>query len=62
LRHGLPQQHCYDLVYRHGLAVGADGRTLLMGSTSGGLWGSCDVGDTWHTVSLNLPPIYAVRI
>jgi hypothetical protein len=62
LRHGLPQQHCYDLVYRHGLAVGADGRTLLMGSTSGGLWGSFDAGDTWHTVSLNLPPIYAVRI
>jgi hypothetical protein len=27
LRQGLPQQHAYDLVYRHGLAVGSDGRT-----------------------------------
>ena len=40
LRAGLPQQHCYDLVYRHGLAVAPDGRTLLMGSTTGSLWAS----------------------
>ena len=62
LRRGLPQQHCYDLVYRHGLALGADGCTLLMGSTTGGLWGSSDGGDSWQAVSLNLPPIYALRI
>ena len=61
LRAGLPQQHCYDLVYRHGLAVADDGRTLLMGSTTGGLWASADGGEHWQTVSLNLPPIYAVR-
>lgn len=62
LRQGLPQQHAYDLVYRHGLDVGRDGRSLLMGSTTGGLWASFDGGDHWHTVSLNLPPIAAVRI
>ena len=62
LRQGLPQQDAYDLVYRHGLAVGDDGRTLLMGSTTGGLWTSFDAGDHWHTVSLNLPPIAAVRL
>lgn len=62
LRRGLPQSHCYDLVYRHGLALGSDGRTLLMGSTTGGLWSSSDGGDSWRTESLNLPPIYAVRI
>ena len=45
LRAGLPQQHCYDLVYRHGLALADDGRTLLMGSTSGGVWLSSDGGD-----------------
>jgi hypothetical protein len=62
LRQGLPQQDCYDLVYRHGLAVSDDGRSLLMGSTTGGLWASFDGGDRWSTVSLNLPPIAAVRI
>ena len=61
LRAGLPQSHCYDLVYRHGLALAEDGRSLLIGSTTGGLWASLDGGDEWSTVSMNLPPIYAVR-
>ncbi len=60
LRAGLPQQDCYDLVYRHGLAVSADGRRLLMVSTTGGVWGSDDGGDSWQTVSTTLPPVYAV--
>jgi hypothetical protein len=62
LRHGLPQAHCYDLVYRHGLALAPDGLTLLMGSTTGDLWGSGDGGDHWQAVATHLPPIYAVRI
>jgi hypothetical protein len=61
LREGLPQADCYDLVYRHGLAVAGDGRSLLMGSTTGGLWASADGGDSWATVSAHLPPIHAVR-
>ena len=61
LRSGLPQSSCYDLAYRHGLAVADDGRTLLMGSTTGGLWASADGGDRWSTVSLHLPPIFALR-
>ena len=60
LRSGLPQQHCYDLIYRHGLAVGDDGRSLMMGSTTGGVWASEDGGDSWKAVSMNLPPVYAV--
>ena len=60
LRKGLPQQHCYDLVYRHGLAVTDDGATLMMGSTTGGLWVSEDGGDAWATLSNTLPPVYAV--
>ncbi|HEU4777569.1 MAG TPA: exo-alpha-sialidase [Telluria sp.] len=60
LRAGLPQQDCYDLVYRHGLAVADDGRALLMVSTTGGVWSSDDGGDSWQTVSTTLPPIYAV--
>ncbi len=61
LRAGLPQQHAYDLVYRHGLDVAADGRSLLMGSTTGHLWASGDGGEQWTAVALNLPPIHAVR-
>ena len=61
LREGLPQTDCYDLVYRHGLAVASDGQSLLMGSTTGHLWGSGDGGDSWQAAALNLPPIHAVR-
>ncbi len=60
LRAGLPQHQCYDLVYRHGLAVSKDGRRLLMGSTTGGVWLSDDAGDSWHTLSTTMPPVYAV--
>jgi hypothetical protein len=61
LRSGLPQRHCYDLVYRHCLAVADDGATLLMGSTTGGLWLSVNGGDTWREIALTLPPVYAIR-
>ena len=61
LRAGLPQQHCYELVYRHGLAVDDSGSRLLMGSTTGGLWSSDDGGDHWMEVARGLPPIYALR-
>jgi hypothetical protein len=61
LRSGLPQSGCYDLVYRHGLSVSADGSQLMMGSTTGGLWASGDGGDAWAAVTHLLPPIYAVR-
>ena len=61
LTRGLPQQHAYDLVYRHALDVDADGRTLAFGSTTGSLWISEDAGDSWQSLSSNLPPVYAVR-
>ena len=61
LREGLPQKDCYDLVYRHGLDVAADGRHLLMASTTGNLWASDSAGDAWQAVSFTLPPINAVR-
>ncbi len=60
LRAGLPQDQCYDLVYRHGLAVSSDGNSLLMASTTGGVWASSDAGDSWQTVSTTMPPVYAV--
>jgi hypothetical protein len=59
---GLPQHDAYHLVYRHALAVRADGRTLAMGSTTGGLWVSEDEGETWRCLSRDLPPISVVRL
>jgi hypothetical protein len=61
LRDGLPQDHAYDLVYRHALDIDCSGDTLAMGSTTGGLWLSEDGGSQWRTLAQNLPPIYAVR-
>lgn len=57
---GLPRPS-WDLVYRHGLVVADDGRTLAMASTTGGLWISDDGGDQWHTVCDRLPPVAALR-
>jgi len=59
---GLPERDAYHLVYRHALAVGEDGNTLAMGSTTGGLWVSEDAGSSWTCVSRDLPPIAVVRI
>jgi len=61
LRNGLPQQHAYDLVWRHALAVDESGERLAFGSTSGGLWISEDSGDSWTMPEARLPPIAAVR-
>jgi hypothetical protein len=58
---GLPARDAYHLVYRHGLACAADGETLAMGSTTGGLWISEDGGAHWNCVSRDLPPIAVVR-
>jgi photosystem II stability/assembly factor-like uncharacterized protein len=59
LRKGLPQEHAYDVVYRHALHNRGD--RLAFGSTTGNLYVSEDRGDSWQTVANNLPPIYSVR-
>jgi photosystem II stability/assembly factor-like uncharacterized protein len=61
LREGLPQQHAYDVVYRHALDLDADGTTLAFGSTTGNLFVSENQGASWRNVSSYLPPIYSVR-
>ncbi|WP_193369175.1 WD40/YVTN/BNR-like repeat-containing protein [Pelagibius marinus] len=60
LSKGLPQETAFDLVYRHALAVGGDGRALIMGSTTGALWLSEDAGESWRLLSTHLPPIAQV--
>jgi hypothetical protein len=61
LTEGLPQQHAYDLVYRHALSVDATGTRLAMGSTTGHLWVTEDGGDAWTLVAGHMPPINCVR-
>jgi hypothetical protein len=61
LRDGLPQEHSYDIIYRHALDVDTSGDRLAIGSTTGGLWISENQGDRWQNISSNLPPIHAVR-
>ena len=61
LTNGLPQEHCYDLVYRHCLDIDGSGERLVMGSTTGSLWISEDGGDDWQCISNHLPPIHCVR-
>jgi len=61
LSQGLPQEHAYDLVFRHALDVDETGERLAFGSTTGSLWISEDSGESWEAISSHLPPIYAVR-
>jgi photosystem II stability/assembly factor-like uncharacterized protein len=58
LDNGLPEA-AYDVVYRH--ALDRSGDSLSFGSTTGNLYVSEDRGDSWQTVSANLPPVYSVR-
>ena len=58
---GLPQEHAYDLVFRHALDVDESGNTLAFGSTTGSVWLSENGGESWETLASNLPPVYAVR-
>lgn len=59
LRNGLPQEHCYDIVFRHALDV--SGESLAFGSTTGNLFLSDDRGDSWQCLGNYFPPIYSVR-
>jgi photosystem II stability/assembly factor-like uncharacterized protein len=60
LHRGLPQEHAYDITFRHALDVDMTGERLAFGSTTGSLWISEDGGESWMTLSNHLPPIYAV--
>lgn len=60
LSEGLPQEHAYDVVYRHALALSRDGNSLAFGSTTGSLWVSENQGARWTSITQTLPPVYAV--
>ncbi|CAM2068719.1 Glycosyl hydrolase [Sulfidibacter corallicola] len=59
-REGLPQELCYDIVYRH--AFHNMGDSLMFGSTTGNLFFSTDAGASWRTLANYLPPVYSVRM
>lgn len=59
LRKGLPQEHAYDVVYRHALDVHGD--TLCFGSTTGNVFVSEDRGESWQCVGHHFPPVHSVR-
>lgn len=61
LSNGLPQEHAYDLIYRHALDVDSSGDRLAFGSTTGGLWASDNSGESWQEITTRLPPVYCVR-
>ena len=61
LHRGLPQDHAYDIVFRHCLDIDPTGNKLVMASTTGSVWISEDQGDSWQTLSAHLPPVYCAR-
>lgn len=58
LRDGLPQEDCFDIVYRHALV--AHGDEVVFGTTTGNVFYSSNRGDRWQTLSNFLPMVYAI--
>jgi photosystem II stability/assembly factor-like uncharacterized protein len=61
LKNGLPQEHAYDLFYRHALDIDATGDCIAFGSTTGSVFVTEDGGDSFREITSHLPPIYSVR-
>ncbi len=58
LRKGLPQEFCFDIVYRHALV--ASGDDVIFGTTTGNLFFSTNRGDEWQSLNHFLAPVYAL--
>jgi photosystem II stability/assembly factor-like uncharacterized protein len=59
LREGLPQRHCYDIVFRH--ALDAQGDCVVFGTSCGRLFASRDRGESWETIAAHLAQIRSVN-
>ena len=59
LRKGLPQENCFDIVYRHALATSGD--AVAFGTTTGNFFFSADRGESWQTINNYLPMVYSVQ-
>lgn len=61
LSEGLPQDHCYDIVFRHGMDIDSTGERLAIGSSTGSIWISENGGESWECVTTHLPQVYCLR-
>ena len=57
---GLPSDNSFDIVYRHALDF-KEG-DLVFGTTTGNLFVSSDLGESWQVISHHLPMIYSVHL
>ena len=55
---GLPQKNCFDIVFRHALAIHEN--TLAFGTTTGNIYLSDNQGDNWHCLNNNLARVDCV--
>jgi hypothetical protein len=61
LRDGLPQEHAYDIAFRHAMDIDPSGRCLVFGTSTGSLFVSENQGDSWQCITSHLPPVYCTR-
>ena len=59
-REGLPQQYCYDIVFRQSFANKEN--LLVFGTTSGNVYLSLDAGESWKALHANFARVESVLI
>ena len=62
LRNGLPQDFCFDIVFRHSFDRPVEGQTMAFGTSNGNVYISEDDGDTWTMASHRLARVETVNI
>lgn len=60
LNKGLPQKHCYDIIYRH--AFSKQQKHMVFGSATGHIYFSKNSGDSWKPLKYQLAPIYSLKM
>ena len=58
LKNGLPQDHCFDIVFRHSFAINKN--EMVFGTTTGNLYFSENYGEDWICLSSNLARVEGV--
>ncbi len=58
LRNGLPQDYCFDIVFRHSLSI--NNEKLVFGTTTGNVYLSEDYGENWNCLSHHLARVESI--